>query len=48
MLVVGGFVAAALMLFVWSVRQGQLRDPEAAKHRMLELDRETGVRPDGE
>jgi nitrogen fixation-related uncharacterized protein len=41
--VLGGFVLAVASLLVWAARRGEFRDPEAAKHRVLELDRETGV-----
>lgn len=36
------FGAAAWLLFLWSVRSGQLDDPEAPKHRMLDDDDEDG------
>jgi cbb3-type cytochrome oxidase maturation protein len=44
LLVVGGFIAAAAMMLIWSVRNGDYRDPEGVNLRVLELDRLTGVR----
>jgi len=45
--VLGGLVLSVASLLVWAARRGEFRDPEAAKHRLLELDRETGVKADG-
>ncbi len=43
LLVLGSLLLATLSLMVWAARRGEFRDREAAKHRLLELDRETGV-----
>jgi cbb3-type cytochrome oxidase maturation protein len=44
LLVVGGFIAAAAMMLVWSVKNGDYRDAEGVNLRVLELDRLTGVK----
>jgi cbb3-type cytochrome oxidase maturation protein len=44
LLVVGGFIAAAAMMLIWSVRNGDYRDPDGVNLRVLELHRLTGVK----
>ena len=44
--VLASLLLATLGLAAWAARRGEFRDPEAAKHRMMELDRETGVKRD--
>ena len=45
-LVLGCLLLAAVSLLLWARRRGEFHDPEAAARRLLELDRETGVRRD--
>ncbi len=44
--VLGCLMLAVVSLLLWAARRGEFREPEAAKHRLLELDRETGVKRD--
>jgi cbb3-type cytochrome oxidase maturation protein len=44
LVVVGAFIAGAFLVLLWAARSGHFADPAATSRRVLELDRETGVR----
>ncbi len=46
LIVLGCLAASALSLLAWAIRRGEFHAPEEAKHRLLELDRRTGVKRD--
>jgi nitrogen fixation-related uncharacterized protein len=47
LIVFGSLLLAVVSLMIWAARRGEFRDREAAKFRVLDLDRETGVKFDG-